>query len=349
MLNDLEVNKVDATNIVDGFSRDHFENERRKLVDLVGLAILVSEKSGGINTSGRFVRTVQVYTRLVAALMTFSRIIPGNCHCQSDHEFWDWPSVAVLARNIMEIYNVFYYTGVEKITDEDVYFRYLLMQYHRNLEKYKFYKEFGAPQEDLQSFEDNIPKAKEELKKCAKKIVSDEKLLKKILGGSLAMHKSHTEIDKTAKVLGEYFKPFYRLFSNHVHSTPFSFLAISNERGRGEENKPERFYIILAMQVVISYVSTAILDMREIFPDQFAKPYLIPFLERARRYKENQNCIYEEYPKIPDKPSAYFSKLTNTGINLNSAFLANYGFSQGDEFKVSCLEEGKIVLEKKTS
>jgi len=27
--------------------------------------------------------------------------------------------------------------------------------------------------------------------------------------------------------------------------------------------------------------------------------------------------------------------------------LANYGFSQGDEFKVPCLEEGKIVLEKK--
>jgi len=27
--------------------------------------------------------------------------------------------------------------------------------------------------------------------------------------------------------------------------------------------------------------------------------------------------------------------------------LGNYGFKQGDEFKVSCLEEGKIVLEKK--
>ena len=27
--------------------------------------------------------------------------------------------------------------------------------------------------------------------------------------------------------------------------------------------------------------------------------------------------------------------------------LANYGFSQGDEFKVTCMEEGKIVLEKK--
>jgi hypothetical protein len=31
---------------------------------------------------------------------------------------------------------------------------------------------------------------------------------------------------------------------------------------------------------------------------------------------------------------------------MSSTLLANYGFKQGDEFKVSCLEEGKIVLEK---
>jgi hypothetical protein len=45
------------------------------------------------------------------------------------------------------------------------------------------------------------------------------------------------------------------------------------------------------------------------------------------------------------------SVLLNTkcsfGGILLSTLLANYGFSQGDEFKVSCLEEGKIVLEKK--
>jgi hypothetical protein len=41
------------------------------------------------------------------------------------------------------------------------------------------------------------------------------------------------------------------------------------------------------------------------------------------------------------------AKLSKTGIHLSPTLLANYGFSQGDEFKVSCLEEGKIVLEKK--
>jgi len=35
------------------------------------------------------------------------------------------------------------------------------------------------------------------------------------------------------------------------------------------------------------------------------------------------------------------------GQRLSPALLSNYGFRQGDEFKASCLEEGKIVLEKK--
>jgi len=41
------------------------------------------------------------------------------------------------------------------------------------------------------------------------------------------------------------------------------------------------------------------------------------------------------------------SKFGKNGIHLSAALLGNYGFKQGDEFKVSCLEEGKIVLEKK--
>jgi len=40
-------------------------------------------------------------------------------------------------------------------------------------------------------------------------------------------------------------------------------------------------------------------------------------------------------------------KLSKNGLRLSPTLLANYGFKQGDEFKVSCLEEGKIVLEKK--
>ena len=40
-------------------------------------------------------------------------------------------------------------------------------------------------------------------------------------------------------------------------------------------------------------------------------------------------------------------KFGTTGLRQSPTLLTNYGFSQGDEFKVSCMEEGEIVLEKK--
>ena len=58
----------------------------------------------------------------------------------------------------------------------------------------------------------------------------------------------------------------------------------------------------------------------------------------------------EKFYKIEgmeDRTVSGNAKLSKTGIHLSPTLLANYGFSQGDEFKVSCLEEGKIVLEKR--
>lgn len=58
----------------------------------------------------------------------------------------------------------------------------------------------------------------------------------------------------------------------------------------------------------------------------------------------------EKFYKIEGMESRAISgnvKFGTTGLRLSPTLLANYGFSQGDVFKVSCLEGGKIVLEKK--
>ena len=41
------------------------------------------------------------------------------------------------------------------------------------------------------------------------------------------------------------------------------------------------------------------------------------------------------------------AKFSKNGLRLSPTLLSNYGFTLGDEFKVSSLEEGKIVLEQK--
>jgi hypothetical protein len=51
---------------------------------------------------------------------------------------------------------------------------------------------------------------------------------------------------------------------------------------------------------------------------------------------------------IADRTASDIAKFSKNGLRLSSTLLANYGFSQGDEFKVSCMEAGKIVLEKKS-
>jgi hypothetical protein len=54
-------------------------------------------------------------------------------------------------------------------------------------------------------------------------------------------------------------------------------------------------------------------------------------------YLENNFCGQRYLKKLRPKLSAPDAR----------RLLSNYGFKQGDEFKVSCLEDGNILLEKK--
>jgi len=60
----------------------------------------------------------------------------------------------------------------------------------------------------------------------------------------------------------------------------------------------------------------------------------------------------EKFYKIEgmeDRAVSGNAKLGNNGLRLSPTLMGNYGFTVGGEFKVTCLEEGKIVLEKKTN
>ena len=50
---------------------------------------------------------------------------------------------------------------------------------------------------------------------------------------------------------------------------------------------------------------------------------------------------------MEDRTVSGNAKFSKNGLRLSPTLLSNYGFTLGDEFKVSCLEEGKIVLEQK--
>ena len=252
------------------YTRADYDRERVTAERVLAIVLTVSDAAGGIKTSTRWIRATQLFTRLSVTLFSFIRLLPENTITRDREPFWDWPSVAALARNIIETYHAFYYLTDPTLSDEDVQFRINLMHLHHNAEKYRLYREWGAPAEVLTDFETGLPKDRERLRGNSVFTALSEKHQESLLKGKRAMHLQHEQINAKLPFMGRFFRPIYSLFCNQVHSTPFAFQTQSNERGRGDENDTERFYIILAIQVVVKYVTAAVLDMARIFPEEIA-------------------------------------------------------------------------------
>jgi hypothetical protein len=245
----------------------------------------VSSAAGGIKTSARYIRATQLFTRLVVGTYSFVRLLPGNSITRDRSAFWDWPTVACVARNLTETYQIFYYLIDPGLAEEDVELRVNLMNLHLNSEKYRIYKEGRASQQVLATFEVGLPQDRTRLLQSPAFQRLPKELRNDLLKGKKAMHLSHSQIGESLPFMDRDFRWIYRLLSNHVHTTPFSFQAQSNERGRGDENDAERFYITLAIQVVLKYVTAAVLDMARIFPDRIANP-CEACVDRARTLHE---------------------------------------------------------------
>lgn len=242
--------------------------ERLKLFeDFIDFAIEISNKVANIHVPWHIVRASQLYTRLTMTSLSIVHLLPENNIFPFKWEYWDFFSVASLTRNLVENYHMFFYIGIDHVTEEERDFRLKLLYYHWNNEKYKLYSDLRANIILLREFENNLPITKESLKNHAFFQSLDRRKKDKILSGNSAMYLTNKEISERISFNTEEFSSLYRLFSNHTHSSPFAFFTMSNERGRGEENEAELAYISIALDVCIKYLSAAIIDMINLFPE----------------------------------------------------------------------------------
>lgn len=255
----------------DEFTRQRYDLDRSRMEKLLSAAMEVSQSAGGVRASTRFIRATQLYTRLTIGSYTFVRLLPANRITRDIDEFWDWPSVACIARNVMETYHAFHYLAAGDLSDEEVDMRISLMHLHLNSEKYKLYKDWQPGHPVLEEFERGMPNDRERLLKAPAFARLGKGHQVDLLKGRSAMHLSHAEVGESLPFMGRRFRALYRLLSTHVHSVPFSFQSQSNERGRGDENGAERFYVSLAIAIVVKYLASAVLDMARIFPDRVGK------------------------------------------------------------------------------
>ena len=248
--------------------REYYNNALQNLQNYLDFAIDISDAtSGKKNLPWDLARGHQLYNRLTITCLSFIHLLPRNRYFPSKMEFWDFFSTATLARNFIENYYSFYYICVDKITTEESDFRLLLLTYHLNNEKYKFYKESNQAQSILAEFEENLPKDMSELSDHPFMQNLDNKTRGDLLKGKNFKYLSNKDISERIPFDTSEFEPLYRFFSNHAHSTPLAFFTQNNERGRGLENETEVSYISMAIDFVTKYLLVAMIDMTNLFPD----------------------------------------------------------------------------------
>lgn len=236
-------------------------DELRVYEQLIPNLVQVSDSSGGINTSTRGIEGTKIYTRLVLSAMTIGAVLPGN---QVNHSsLWDFPSVAILARSLMETTHRYLYLIEPGISEEEAWFRQKLHFYRINCEKYRLYSE-KEDLEILKEFEKKLPEAKTELIASPVYMGLDKNMMKKIRSGNTDMHFTDAEVADKNDLIKDHFGFYYRLFSIHSHGSPMATTAQSNTRGRGFENEAEGFYLALATCVLNRYLSKALLSQVEL-------------------------------------------------------------------------------------
>ena len=249
-----------------------FRRQAERYSQVLDLTLGVSLNQHGIDTDGRGVRAVKIFTRQTLSGMSFGKILPKlSPDKDPEHALWDVSSMASIARNIIEAYLAIYYSGIEEISDEEAELRFFIGQLHRNREWYLLHKSQGSSSETMSTFETGMKEQKE-----------------KIAAHTYLSNLSHAQRNKALKGDETYYtkadfetknqfcrglRADYQLLSNFVHPLPLSIERIDNDRGRGESNEYDIAYALLCVEIATKYLAASTLGIIDHFPDQLGKKF----------------------------------------------------------------------------
>ena len=208
-----------------------------------------------------------LYTRFLVGFYSLVRLAPGNRITNDERMWWDWPTIATHSRALIETYYAYYYVALDTCDATEAKARALLMALHERHELLEMAREAGAEALEI----DRLTEAKQA---AARALASDlwfgqlsQTRQQALLNGARPFFESRSAIEHRASAFGPKLRWVYRFLSNYVHSTRLSFARISDERGRGDENDAERYYLILVLQLMTRCGCKMTLELEKVFPD----------------------------------------------------------------------------------
>lgn len=236
------------------------------LDNVVRECMYVSRSYAGIPspTSRHYYASV-LFTALITRGVSLAHLMPFSPWSDKKIEHWDYASVAVITRTMLELRLAFYYLCVDTCSQAEWDCRWNIFNLHDCTSRIRLFEAAGD-HEQLQGFATQSEELRERLHNNTYFQSLSTGRQKQILNGQVAYLQPLEEIAERAGLDRPKFRWLYVLLSSHVHGLPMSFYRLG-ERGRGLPSPAEEGYTSMCLSLVSTFLVKTRDEVHALFKD----------------------------------------------------------------------------------
>jgi hypothetical protein len=244
-------------------------NQEKAILEFLGypMARLSDDLMKKIDEHKKLYIDLSLYAKFMLTAFSLTKLLPVG-ETPQPNAAADIASVASLGRNLIEIYNFFYYLVMDEITKEEAVFRQLVAFYHAEHEMQKVGENMEVSAEELRMHKEKcIEKYKVKIENHPVFKMMQPNIKKKILAGKSATYLTRTEITKKYCSKYNLLNALYRVMSNNVHSGLYSFKTSFSGSTYGCDNEQNRTKIAGMLYLVNYYIGLAAASILMRYPE----------------------------------------------------------------------------------
>lgn len=209
-----------------------------------------------------------LFTRLCTVSTSLKKVIQKLALSEYESDYWDYSSVAILTRSILECCLLFYYLGVEDISEAEWRDRLNLIHLHDCTARISLFRNMLHDEEEARKLEGEREKLLKPFEHSELLASKPEKQRRHLLRGDKMMFAIQDDILEAMGLDKAFFRAWYEVLSSHVHNYPFSFhRMVVDGRGDGVENDVEKLWITESLSYLSNFLARSLTQMLQLFPD----------------------------------------------------------------------------------
>lgn len=217
-------------------------------------------------TSAHFFASV-LFTTLCTRGVSIAILAPASSWSKKAVDHWDYASLSVLVRSLLEIRLGFLYLCSQKCERSEWEFRWNLFNLHDCEARIHLFTEMDSERIDLDGFRAQSAELRQRIEENTFFSTLPGAEQKKLLKGKSAYHVPLEILASDAGIDIQQFRWLYKFMSSHVHGLPLSFYRMGPdaERGSGVHCDIEEGYSNLCLSLALRILVGARDEMKVLF------------------------------------------------------------------------------------